>query len=60
MRMGHMDHEAGTFAECEECQDVAYEPGWYALLRRISDPSEARELWLVTPAPEEQDFSDTF
>lgn len=55
--MGHMDHDPGTFAECDECRDVAYEPGWYALLKRLSDPSEARDLWLVG---KDEDFSDTF
>ena len=29
---GHETHRQGTVACCILCEDVAYEPGWYALL----------------------------
>jgi hypothetical protein len=31
--MRHDDHLPGTAVRCEECWGVAYEPGWYAVLR---------------------------
>ncbi|MEX2275588.1 MAG: hypothetical protein WEA10_08540 [Actinomycetota bacterium] len=55
-----MNHDPGTFAECEECQDVAYEPGWYSLLKRLSDPKESRDLWIATGGAKDDDYSDTF
>lgn len=58
--MEHVNHDPGTFAECEECQDVAYEPGWYSLLKRLSDPKESRDLWIATGGAKDDDYSDTF
>ena len=40
---GHQTHRQGTVAGCLLCEDVAYEPGWYALLasfaRNTQDPT---------------------
>jgi|GEM_PF-6774528 len=42
-RTGHQTHRQGTVAGCVLCEDVAYEPGWYALLasfaRNTQDPT---------------------
>ncbi|MEA2554800.1 MAG: hypothetical protein QOI60_131 [Actinomycetota bacterium] len=39
----HENHRQGTVAGCILCEDVAYEPGWYALLasfaRNAQDPT---------------------
>ncbi|MEP7060533.1 MAG: hypothetical protein ABI828_07355 [Actinomycetota bacterium] len=39
----HQNHRQGTVAACILCEDVAYEPGWYALLasfaRSTQDPT---------------------
>ena len=44
--MRHADHEPGTREDCEECRDLAYEPGWYKALRdeRVvaADPTRRR------------------
>jgi len=46
--MDHATHEAGTIPECPACVEAAYEPGWYALLRRLSErPEEEQGLLLV-------------
>jgi hypothetical protein len=31
--MDHAAHQPGTVAECPECREVSYEPGWYRALR---------------------------
>ena len=31
--MDHSAHEPGTVADCPECRELAYEPGWYKLMR---------------------------
>jgi hypothetical protein len=52
--MAHADHEPGTREDCEECIALAYEPGWYKVLRdeRVgpADPSLVR-----LPEPDEPD-----
>jgi hypothetical protein len=39
----HENHRQGTVTGCVLCEDVAYEPGWYALLasfaRNAQDPT---------------------
>jgi hypothetical protein len=39
----HVNHRQGTVGGCVLCEDVAYEPGWYALLasfaRNQQDPT---------------------
>jgi hypothetical protein len=32
--MDHAAHEPGTVDECPECRALAYEPGWYRVLRK--------------------------
>jgi hypothetical protein len=41
--MGHADHEPGTREDCEACRELAYEPGWYKVLRdeRVGPPDPA-------------------
>jgi hypothetical protein len=52
--MTHAEHEPGTREDCEECRALAYEPGWYKVLRdeRVGppDPSLVR-----LPEPDEPD-----
>jgi hypothetical protein len=40
-------HEAGTLSGCSACRETVYEPGWYQMLRRLSEPVEERALHLV-------------
>jgi hypothetical protein len=42
--MDHGTHVAGTIPECPGCLEAAYEPGWYSLLRRLSERPEDQEL----------------
>ena len=37
---GHQTHRQGTVAGCILCEDVAYEPGWYALLASFARNSQ--------------------
>jgi hypothetical protein len=30
--MEHIDHRPGTEKNCANCQEIAYEPSWYAAL----------------------------
>ena len=64
--MRHADHEPGTREDCEECRELAYEPGWYKALRddrvgapnpavvRLPDPDEADVDVVVEEAPSER------
>ena len=31
--MDHSAHEPGTVADCPECRELSYEPGWFKALR---------------------------
>ncbi len=44
-------HEAGTIPECAHCVAVAYEPGWYAMLQRLSQRLEDDSSLLAPPPP---------
>lgn len=44
-------HEAGTVAGCVNCREVVYEPGWYQMLRCLSEPEQPQGLLLVCGAP---------
>lgn len=37
-------HEAGTVAGCPTCRQFVYEPGWYQMLRRLSEPERDQEV----------------
>jgi hypothetical protein len=52
--MRHADHEPGTREDCEECMALAYEPGWYKVLRdeRVGPPDSA---FVRLPEPDEPD-----
>ena len=50
--MDHADHDPGTVQDCPECQAIAYEPGWYRLLR-ADHPSRRRAV--VIPEAEHLD-----
>jgi hypothetical protein len=39
-------HEAGTVAGCPTCRQFVYEPGWYQMLRRLSEPERDQEVVL--------------
>jgi hypothetical protein len=49
--MDHANHDAGTEPECMKCRAVAYEPGWYAMLQRLSQSVEEAETYFVPPPP---------
>lgn len=44
---GHQTHRQGTVAGCVLCEDVAYEPGWYALLASFA--RNAQEPTITLP-----------
>jgi hypothetical protein len=52
--MRHADHEPGTRDDCEECRALAYEPGWYKVLRdeRVGPPNPSI---VHVPEPDEAD-----
>jgi hypothetical protein len=61
--MEHVDHEPGTREDCDACLELAYEPGWYKVLRdervgapdptvvRVPDPDEAEVDELIAETP---------
>ena len=49
--MDHDTHAAGTIPECVQCHESAYEPGWYAMLHRLSQRLEEAEETYFTPPP---------
>jgi hypothetical protein len=49
--MEHDTHEAGTVPECVHCAEVAYEPGWYGMLHRLSQTLEEAEQSVPAPPP---------
>jgi len=46
----HGTHKAGTSPECRECHEAAYEPGWYAMLNRLSQRPDDDEELVSVPA----------
>lgn len=49
-RMDHRRHQPGTVADCDECSELAYEPGWYRIMLGRPFPGEdLEELLVVLP-----------
>ncbi|MEA2520678.1 MAG: hypothetical protein QOI81_324 [Actinomycetota bacterium] len=46
----HEHHRQGTVAACILCEDVAYEPGWYALLASFARNSQDPTITLPNAA----------
>lgn len=42
----HQTHRQGTVAGCILCEDVAYEPGWYALLASFARSTQEPTITL--------------
>ncbi len=53
--MDHSKHVPGTIPDCDECNADAYEPGWYAMLRRRAEGEDGfDERVLILPDLEAQ------